>query len=106
MDRLLSMQVFEKVANESGFAAAARTLDMSPPVVTRLVAELADHLGTRLFQRTTRKVSLTEAGPAYLARVRQILHDVAEAEEFAIAHTTTLADRWRMHTYPVLANDI
>src|SRR3546814_1007621 len=92
MDRLLAMQVFEKVANESGFAAAARTLDMSPPVVTRLVAELEDHLGTRLFQRTTRKVSLTEAGQAYLARVRQILQDVDEADALVIAHTNQLAE--------------
>lgn len=104
MDRLLAMQVFEKVANESGFAAAARTLDMSPPVVTRLVAELEDHLGTRLFQRTTRKVSLTEAGQAYLARVRQILQDVDEADALAIAHTNQLAGRLRMHTSPVLAS--
>jgi DNA-binding transcriptional LysR family regulator len=53
MDRLLSMQVFEKVATQSGFAAAARVLDMSPATVTRLVNDLEDHLGTRLIQRTT-----------------------------------------------------
>ncbi len=51
MDRLLSMRVFERVVNEGGFAAAARALDMSAPVVTRLVADLEDHLGTRLLQR-------------------------------------------------------
>ena len=44
MDRLLSMRVFERVVNEGGFAAAARALDMSAPVVTRLVADLEDHL--------------------------------------------------------------
>src|SRR5690606_597271 len=104
MDRLLAMQVFEKVANENGFAAAARSLDMSPPVVTRMVAELEDHLGTRLFQRTTRKVSLTEAGEAYLARVRQILQDVEEADALAVAHTNRLAGRLRLHTQPVLAS--
>src|SRR5690606_11685760 len=48
MDRLLAMQVFERVADEGGFAAAARALDISPPVVTRLIAELETHLGTRL----------------------------------------------------------
>ncbi|NYT86395.1 LysR family transcriptional regulator [Pollutimonas harenae] len=104
MDRLLAMQVFERVANESGFAAAARSLDMSPPVVTRLVAELEGHLGTRLFQRTTRKVSLTDAGVAYLACVRQILQDVDEADALAIAHTNRLAGRLRLHTLPVLAS--
>ena len=62
MDRLLSMRVFERVVNEGGFAAAARALDMSAPVVTRLVADLEEHLGTRLLQRSTRRLSLTEAG--------------------------------------------
>ena len=45
MDRLLSMRVFQKVIDEGGFAAAARALDMSAAVVTRLVADLEDHLG-------------------------------------------------------------
>jgi DNA-binding transcriptional LysR family regulator len=103
MDRLLSMQVFERVADESGFAAAARVMDMSPPVVTRLIAELEEYLGTRLFQRTTRRISLTEAGETYLARVRQILEDVEEADALASAHTNKLAGRLRVHTQPVLA---
>ncbi|WP_442595565.1 LysR substrate-binding domain-containing protein [Parapusillimonas sp. JC17] len=104
MDRLLAMQVFERVADQGGFAAAARALDMSPPAVTRLVAELEAYLGTRLFQRTTRRVSLTEAGDAYLARVRQILQDVEEADSIASAHTSELAGRLRVHTQPVLAS--
>lgn len=104
MDRLVSMQVFERVADEGGFAAAARALDMSPPVVSRLIAELEAHLGTRLFQRTTRKVTLTEAGQAYLVRVRQILQDVDEADAIASAHTNELAGRLRVHTLPVLAS--
>lgn len=104
MDRLLAMQVFEQVAGQGGFAAAARALDMSPPAVTRLVAELEAYLGTRLFQRTTRRVSLTEAGDAYLARVRQILQDVDEADAIASAHTSELAGRLRVHTQPVLAS--
>lgn len=104
MSRLLSMQVFERVADEGGFAAAGRTMDMSPPAVTRLIAQLETRLGTRLFQRTTRRVSLTEAGEAYLTRVRQILQDVDEADALASAHTTTLAGRLRVHTVPVLAS--
>jgi DNA-binding transcriptional LysR family regulator len=103
MDRLLSMQVFERVADESGFAAAARAMDMSPPVVTRLIAELEAYLGTRLFQRTTRRVSLTEAGESYLVRVRQILQDIDEADALASEHTNKLAGRLRVHTQPVLA---
>lgn len=103
MDRLLAMEVFERVATEGGFAAAARALDISPPVVTRLVAELEAHLGARLFHRTTRRVSLTEAGDAYLSRVRQILQDVDEADAIASAHTHELSGRLRVHTLPVLA---
>ncbi len=104
MDKLLAMRVFERVANENGFAAAARAMDMSPPVVTRLIAELEAHLGARLFQRTTRRVALTEAGEAYLSRVRQILQDLDEADGIASAHTNQLAGRLRIHTQPVLAS--
>jgi hypothetical protein len=56
VDRLHSIQVFVKVADCGGFAAAARDLAMSPPAVTRAVAMLEDRLGTRLFVRTTRSV--------------------------------------------------
>lgn len=104
MDQLIAMRVFEKVADEGGFAAAGRVLDMSPPVVTRLIAELEAHLGTRLLQRTTRRVSLTEAGEAYLDRVRKILEDVDEADAVANAHTNELVGRVRVHTLPVLSS--
>lgn len=98
------MQVFERVASEGGFAAAARALNMSPPAVTRLIAQLESHLGTRLFQRTTRRVSLTEAGEAYLARIRQILQDLDEADALASAYTNELVGRLRVHTQPVMAS--
>lgn len=91
MDRLQAMRVFERVVDEGGFAAAARSLDMSAPVVTRLVADLESQLGTRLLQRSTRRVSLTEAGQSYLDRVRHILQDVDEADAAAGSHATELA---------------
>jgi DNA-binding transcriptional LysR family regulator len=103
MDRLLSMRVFERVVDEGGFAAAARALDMSAPVVTRLVADLEDHLGTRLLQRSTRRLSLTEAGQQYLSRVRNILQDIQEADAAASSQTTELAGLLRLHAPPVLA---
>lgn len=103
MDRLAAMRVFEKVVTEGGFAAAARALDMSPPVVTRLVAELEHHLGTRLLQRTTRRMSLTEAGQAYLGRVRNILQDIDEADAVAMSHTQEMAGLLRLHAPPVMA---
>ena len=104
MDRLLSMRVFERVVNEGGFAAAARALDMSAPVVTRLVADLEEHLGTRLLQRTTRRLSLTDAGQTYLLRVRDILQDIDEADAVASSQTTELAGLLRLHAPPVLAS--
>lgn len=104
MDRLLSMRVFERVVAEGSFAAAARGLDMSAPVVTRLVADLEEHLGTRLLQRTTRRLSLTEAGQTYLSRVRHILQDIDEAHAVTRSHTTELEGLLRLHAPPVLAS--
>lgn len=83
MDRLRSMSVFVGVAETGGFAPAARRLGMSPPSVTRAVAELEGHLGCRLLHRTTRSVRLTEAGERYLADCRQILTAIEEAERQA-----------------------
>lgn len=83
MSRFHAMQVFVKVAETSGFAEAARQLNMSPPAVTRAVAALEDLIGARLFTRTTRTVKLTEAGTRYFDDCRRILADVAEAEAAA-----------------------
>src|SRR5579871_1340063 len=80
MDRIDAMQAFLAVADLEGFAPAARKLRLSPSGVTRLIAALEEHLGARLLQRTTRSVTLTDAGARYLARVRRILADVEEAE--------------------------
>lgn len=85
MDRLLAMNVFVAVADARGFAPAARRCGLSPSAVTRLVAGLEDHLGTRLLERTTRAVTLTDAGSRYLERTRRILNDVSEAEGAAQA---------------------
>jgi DNA-binding transcriptional LysR family regulator len=104
MDRLLSMRVFERVVDDGSFAAAARALDMSPAVVTRLVADLEDHLGVRLLQRTTRRLSLTEAGKTYHSRVRSILQDIDEAHAVTSSQTNELAGVLRLHAPPVLAS--
>lgn len=103
MDRLLSMRVFQRVVDEGGFAAAARSLELSPAVVTRLVADLEAHLGTRLLQRTTRHLSLTEAGQTYLGRVRQILQDVDDAHAVTSSHTQEMAGVLHLHAPPALA---
>src|ERR1700737_2705183 len=81
MDRIDAMQAFVTVADLQGFAPAARKLALSPSALTRLIAALEDRLGARLLQRTTRQVTLTDAGARYLERARRILADVEEAED-------------------------
>lgn len=83
MDRLQSMRVFVKVVEHGSFARAGQALDMSNTVVTRNIADLESHLGTRLLNRTTRKLSLTETGHSYLERVKQILADIDDADAIA-----------------------
>lgn len=83
MDRLAAMTAFVAVADSGGFTPAARHLGVAPSAVTRQVAALEEHLGLRLLQRTTRSVTLTDAGARYLDRARRILAEMQEAEEFA-----------------------
>lgn len=94
MDRLEAMAVFVAVADLRGFAPAARRLSLSPSAVTRLVAGLEERLSIRLLQRTTRSVTLTDAGARYLARARRILADVTEAEEAAQAERSAPTGRF------------
>ena len=81
MDRLHLMSVFVAVAEEQGFAGAARRLGLSPPAVTRAVAALERRLGVKLLNRTTRFVRATDAGVRYLESARRILADADEADE-------------------------
>ena len=83
MDRFQEMQIFMAVAEEEGFAAAARRLNISPPSVTRAIAGMEERIGTQLLSRTTRSLHLTEAGQRYLEDCRRILGEVEEAEEAA-----------------------
>jgi|SRR5882672_539529 len=85
MDRLSAMQAFVAVAELEGFAPAARKLAVSASAVTRMVAALEERLGVRLLQRTTRSVTLTDAGARYLDRARRILAEIDEAEDSAHA---------------------
>src|SRR2546421_2615715 len=80
MDLLQGMKVFVRVAQRSGFAAAARDLRMSPGAVTKNIAALEEHLGTRLFDRTTRRVGMTEAGHLYLERSQECLQAIEDAD--------------------------
>lgn len=80
MDTLQSMKVFVRVAQRSGFAAAGRDLRMSPATVTKHVASLESRIGARLFDRTTRRVKLTEAGQIYLERCLECLNAFEDAD--------------------------
>jgi len=88
MDQIEAMKAFLAVAEATSFAGAARQLGVSTATVTRHVAALEQHLGSRLLLRTTRTVRLTDAGAQYLADARGILRSLAEADEQARgAHT-------------------
>ncbi len=85
LDRLRGMEVFAAVAALGGLSAAARKLDMSQTMVTKHIAALESRLGVKLFYRTTRRLSLTEAGQNYLEAVEPILIDVVDADAKAAA---------------------
>ncbi len=80
MDQLRALRVFAAIVDADSLAGAARTLDLAPAVVTRALAELEQHLGARLLQRTTRRIALTEAGQAYLDSARRVLAELDEAD--------------------------
>ena len=80
MDRVTSMRVFSRAASASSLSAAARQLGMSPAMATKHVNALEARLGVKLFHRTTRSLTLTEAGSDYLEACLRILPEIDEAE--------------------------
>jgi DNA-binding transcriptional LysR family regulator len=110
MDRLDAVTVFVAVAEQESFAAAARKLSRTPAAVTRAVAELEESLSTRLLNRTTRSVALTEAGQLYLERARKLLAAHAEfegavaddPEPSGLLHVTAPVNFGRAHLMPLL----
>ncbi|MXN65510.1 LysR family transcriptional regulator [Stappia sp. GBMRC 2046] len=100
MDRLHTMQVFVAVADAGSFARAATRLKLSPPAVTRAVSSLEDRLGVRLFNRTTRSLSLTEAGEDYLSECRRLLEDIEGVEQIVRGRAATASGHLRV-TAPV-----
>lgn len=87
MDILFNMRTFVCVVETGSFTAAAQRMDLTTSYVSRSVATLETHLRTRLLQRTTRRIALTEAGQRYLLRCQQILGYIEEAEaEASDAH--------------------
>lgn len=86
LDLIAAMRVFTTVVEAGSFAAAADRLEMSRAMVTRHVAQLESHLGVRLLHRTTRRLSLTEAGAEYQRRAAQVLGLAQEAADVAAQH--------------------
>jgi DNA-binding transcriptional LysR family regulator len=88
MDRIEALRTFVAVADARGFAQAARRLGISPAQATKLVARLEDRLHTRLLNRTTRDVSLTDAGRAFQARARAVIDEFDQLEKSAQEHAS------------------
>lgn len=112
MDSVLSMRVFARVAQLGGFSAAARDLRLSGAAVTKHVIALEERIGARLLNRTTRSVSLTEAGRTYLERCLECLQAFDDADESVgeLAHAprgllrlTAPVEFGNVHLPPLLA---
>ncbi|WGF86829.1 LysR family transcriptional regulator [Marinivivus vitaminiproducens] len=96
MDRFDALRLFTTVIDTGGFSAAAARLGVTKSAVSRRVAELEDHLGARLLNRTTRRLALTDTGAAFYERAVRILADLDEAEQAASSQHTELRGRLRV----------
>jgi len=101
MDRIDGVAVFVEIAEHRSFAAAARRLGRSPTAITRAISELEARLGVRLLNRTTRAVSITEAGERFLAGARRVLADLDEIEQAAAGEGAAPRGELRV-TAPIL----
>src|SRR5471032_1671807 len=81
MDKLSNIIAFVTVGETNNFAEAARRLHLANSVVSKRIKDLEEHLGTRLLQRTTRQVRLTDAGYLYFDHARRLVGELAEVEE-------------------------
>ncbi len=80
MGTVVGMRIFTRVVEAGSFSEAGRQMGIAPSSVSRQINDLEDSLGTRLFQRTTRKLSLTEAGELYYERATRIVNEIEEAK--------------------------
>ena len=112
MDRLTEMEAFATVVDQGGFTDAARKMGISKSAVSKHVSSLEARLGTRLLNRTTRRVSPTEIGLAYYDRARRVLNDAGEADSFVtsiqaapsgLLRVGSVADFAVRHLSPALA---
>lgn len=106
MDHLLALRVFVRIAETGAFARAADTLAIPRPTVTKLVQDLESHLGTKLLQRTTRRVSVTREGAAYYERAARLLLEVDDMDAQASSARVQLRGRLRVDVGSSIANVI
>lgn len=113
MTAISDLDIFARVARTGNMSAAGREMGLSPAVVSKRVSLLEERLGARLFQRTTRHLTLTETGEGYFKRVVDILSLVEEAEDFVSRRNTTPRGQLkitaptcfsRLHIAPYLAD--
>jgi DNA-binding transcriptional LysR family regulator len=103
MDRLTSLTVFSRVVETGGFSAAARRLNMSVTAVSNHIQALEKHLGVRLLNRTTRRISLTEIGRAYHERINGVLTELNDADRLASALDAEPRGTLRLYSTVALA---
>ncbi len=103
MDRFASLTAFVQVVESGGFSAAARRLNLSKATVSDQIQALENALGVRLLNRTTRRISLTEAGRGFYDRSVQILQDMQEADEAAGAQQGTPRGQLRIYCHENIA---
>ncbi len=89
MDRLEAMSILREAVDAGSLSAAGRRLGIPLPTVSRKVSDLEKHLGTRLLNRSNRRLTLTDSGRSYVAACKRILEDVAEAERTAAGEYST-----------------
>lgn len=105
MDRLQAMETFIRVIEAGSFKKAADTMHVLPSTVTRTIKELEAYLGTRLLNRTTRALSVTDAGLRYYDSCKAILSDMRAAEGMVAQSTGALQGVIRVGTTPSLAKN-
>ncbi len=112
MNRLLELETFIEIARAGSISAAAARMNVAKSAVSRRLAELEARLGVQLFNRTTRRISLTDAGAVFLRRAQGVMDDLDEAEAEAGAAQTALTGRLKIaaplsfglkHLQPVLS---
>jgi DNA-binding transcriptional LysR family regulator len=104
MDVFQTMRFFVAVAQSGSFTAAAELLDTNTTNVSKAVSSLEARLQTRLINRTTRRLALTEAGLRYLQRCERILDEVREADEEAGTAQTLPVGRLKIHAMSAIGN--